>query len=339
MGDTAKKDTKKKAKKKLPLPEDSTMSLGDHLEELRFRLIRALLGLGIGLIVGLVLGRSLIRFLEGPYHDATAKFLFSTGLEFQSDLDKGVIPEELRGEFKDNGTPISEDATVLNKSLLWKGKRWVVSDSRGKYWAKVAKDKLRVYEEVPLMIIAVAAGFVSYVKIALVSGLVLSSPWVFYQIWMFIAAGLYPHERRYVYYAAPFSALLFICGALFFIVVVAPLTVGFLVKFNESVLETRSQFTFQNYITFVSHLMLVFGLAFQTPTAIFFLNRTGLVSLQGLKKSRKFVILAIVIVAAMATPPDVISQITLAVPLYILFELGILLCYLAGRKEASDNSR
>jgi sec-independent protein translocase protein TatC len=79
--------------------------------------------------------------------------------------------------------------------------------------------------------------------------------------------------------------------------------------------------------------MLVFGLAFQTPTAIFFLNRTGLVSLEALNRSRKYILLIIFVVAAMATPPDVISQVTLAVPLYLLFELGILLSYFAGRKK------
>jgi sec-independent protein translocase protein TatC len=329
MGDTS------KTKKRLILPEDATMSLGDHLEELRMRLLRALLGLGIGLFIALFFGRSIVRFLEGPYNDATAKFLFGTKIEFQGDLDKGVISESFRRQFIDNGFPISGDITVTNKSILWKGERWLVTDSRARYWIRKGKDELRVYEQIPLMVIAVAAGFVSYIKIALITGLILSSPWVFYQLWMFVAAGLYPHERQYVYYAVPFSAVLFICGALFFLFVVAPLTVGFLVKFNERILEVRSQFTFQHYITFVSHLMLVFGLAFQTPIAIFFLNKTGLVSIQALSSSRKFVILAVVIVAAMATPPDVISQITLAIPLYLLFELGILLCYFANRKKTS----
>ena len=85
--------------------------------------------------------------------------------------------------------------------------------------------------------------------------------------------------------------------------------------------------------------MLVFGLAFQTPTAIFFLNRTGLVSIAALNKSRKFVVLAIFVVAAMATPPDVISQVTLVVPLYLLFELGILLSYIASRRRKSKEEK
>ena len=80
--------------------------------------------------------------------------------------------------------------------------------------------------------------------------------------------------------------------------------------------------------------MLVFGVAFQTPTAIFFLNRTGLVSIKALSHSRKYVLLVIFVIAAMVTPPDVVSQVTLAIPLYLLFELGILLSYIAARKKA-----
>ena len=332
-------DGKNKKKKKIQDPLDSTMSLGDHLEELRMRMIRALAGLLIGLIIGLVIGRPVIRFMEGPYNDATAKFLFSAEGEFESDLDNGAISEDLHQQFRNNGAALSADVTISNKPVIWKGKRWLITDNKDRYWVKKEKGKLNVYEQIPLQIIAVAAGFISYVKIALVTGLLFSSPWVFYQLWMFVAAGLYPHEKRYVHLAAPFSAALFVAGALFFILVVAPLTVRFLVKFNERILDVRSQFTFQHYISFVSHLMLVFGIGFQTPLAIFFLNRTGLVSLEALRNSRKFVLVGVFVVAAMATPPDVISQVTLAIPLYMLFELGILLSYFAGRKKTSQDNQ
>ena len=326
---------------------DSTMSLGDHLEELRMRMIRALLGLGICAGICLAFGRPIINFLEGPYNDATADFLFSVELGFEADLDKGTMTKGLRQEFKDNGVALSAEVKVKKKGYLSSRRRWIISDAKDRYCArkeivKVKKEgdevkkeeiRLNIYKLMPLQIIKVTAGFISYIKIALISGLLLSSPWVFYQLWMFVAAGLYPHEKRYVNIAAPFSAILFIAGALFFITVVAPLTVGFLVKFNERILDVRSQFTFQDYIAFVSHLMLVFGLAFQTPSAIFFLNRTGMVSIAALNRSRKFIVLAIVIVAAIATPPDWVSQVTLAIPLYILFEFGVLLSYISSRRR------
>jgi sec-independent protein translocase protein TatC len=250
MGDTKKKEDLL----------NSTMSLGDHLEELRMRLLYALGGLALASIICFCFGPKIIAFMEKPYINAMGK-------------------------------------------------------------------------EARLITLAPADGFISYVKISFISGLIFSSPWVFYHLWMFVAAGLYPHEKRYVYLAAPFSAALFVAGALFFLVVVAPLTLGFLVKFNAKMLGVNSSFTFRRYISFVTHLMLVFGLAFQTPNAIFFLNRTGLVSLEALNRSRKYVLLIIFVVAAMATPPDVISQVTLAVPLYLLFELGILLSYFASRKR------
>lgn len=344
MGETNKKDDL----------FDSTMSLGDHLEELRMRMIRALLGLSIGCAVCLVFGRTIIRFMGGPYDDATAKLLFNINLEFQVDLDKGIMTKGLRQEFRDNGVALSPDVKVKQKGYLFSGRRWLVDDGEDNRYsvkkekakvkkedAKVKKEEytLNIYRLKPLQVIAVAAGFISYIKIALIAGLLLSSPWVFYQLWMFVAAGLYPHEKRYVNIAAPFSAVLFVTGALFFLIVVAPLTLKFLVSFNRRILDVNSQFTFQHYIAFVSHLMLVFGLAFQTPTAIFFLNRTGLVSIEALNKSRKFVILAIFVVAAMATPPDVISQVTLAIPLYCLFELGILLSYVAERRKRAQNNQ
>lgn len=248
---------------------DTTMSLGDHLEELRGRLIYTLAGVVVCTIIGVCFGKYIINFIEEPYI------------------------------------------------------RLMGNNAR-------------------LQTLAPADGFVSFVKIALITGLIFSSPWVFYHLWMFVAAGLYPHEKRYVYVAVPFSAALFILGAVFFILIVAPLTMKFLVTFNKEFLGVESRFTFQKYISFVTHLMLVFGLAFQTPTAIFFLNRTGLVSLKVLKRSRKFVILTIVIISAMVTPPDVVSQITLSVPLYLLFELGIILSSISNsrrNKKRTDISR
>jgi len=250
MGDTDKKRE----------PFNSTMSLGDHLEELRFRLILALAGVLVCTIISLAFSRYIITFLQTPY-------------------------------------------------------------------ARVMDDK-------SLQVLALAEGFTSYVKIALIAGLIFSSPWVFYHLWMFISAGLYPNEKRYVHIAVPFSAALFIAGALFFLIIAAPISVNFLVKVNNW-LGLKSNITFKNYISFVTGLMLVFGVAFQTPTAIFFLNRAGLVSLKTLSGSRKYIVLVIVIIAAMATPPDVVSQITLAVPLYLLFELGVLLSYFANRRKTS----
>lgn len=264
MGETQKTQAKAKPakqKKRIPDPQDTTMSLGDHLEELRARLILAILGLTAALILCLFFGKWIIAFIEVPYYQAMG-------------LEK------------------------------------------------------------PLQSIEPADGFISYMKISMIAGVVLSSPWIFYQLWLFIAAGLYPRERRYVYLAVPFSTGLFIAGALLFILVIAPATLKFLVAFNRRILGVDSNFTFKSYVSFVSTMMLVFGLAFQTPIAIFFLNKIGLVSVQSMRKSRKFVVLGSVVVAAIATPGgDFFSLFTLAIPLYLLFEFGIVLCTLSARRK------
>ena len=248
MGDTNKKQDR----------PGSTMSLGDHLEELRSRLILAIAGLVIGTIICFCFGTRIIDFIQRPYNE--------------------LMPEQ------------------------------------------------------PLITLAPSDAFIGYMKISLIAGLSISSPWVFYQIWMFIATGLYPNEKRYVHLAVPFSAVLFVAGALFFIHVVAPISLAFFLKFG-SIIGVTSNWTFQKYVSFVTALMLVFGVGFQTPIAIFFLNKTGLVSLQTMRRSRRYVLLAVFIVAAVATPPDVVSQITLALPLYLLFEFGILISYLANRRK------
>jgi sec-independent protein translocase protein TatC len=325
---------KKKKKKKPESPLDTTMSLGDHLEELRGRLILAITGLLIGTGICLLFGTRIIKFIEKPYSKV-----------FQASDDEPQIEEEtlklINNLFSNTRRKLLADPDTQNiepkteefvQKFCTEALLALFYDPN---YTAIRPSGNQISPERRLQILSPAAGIISYIKIALMAGLILSSPWVFYQIWMFVAAGLYAHEKKYVHTAVPFSATLFVTGALFFLFVVAPLTLGFLVKFNEGVLDARSNFTFADYISFITMLMLVFGAAFQTPVAIFFLNRTGLVSIQALRKSRKFVILIIFIVAAMATPPDVISQVTLAIPLYFLFELGILLSVFAERKRKS----
>ena len=177
-----------------------------------------------------------------------------------------------------------------------------------------------------------AEAFVAYMKISLISGLILTAPWVFYQIWAFVAAGLYPLERRYVYRAVPFSAALFIIGALFFLFIIARYTLVFFLSFGDAV-NIASDWTLQKYVSFVTILMLVFGIAFQTPIAVFILVRTGLVAIQTLRRNRPYVVIGLAILSAVATPtPDPISMVALLLPLYGLYELGIVLSVVAEKK-------
>jgi len=330
-------DKDKKKKRKLQDPLDTTMSLGDHLEELRGRLILAITGLLIGTGICLLFGTRIIKFIERPYDKVyqkrEAKVQKKERLKAKTVIGDLLSDTRRKLAADPNIEGIDPKTEEFVTRFCTEVLSAVFSDPN---YGEINPSGSQTTTSPRLIVLSPAAGFVSYIRIALMAGLILSSPWVFYQIWMFIAAGLYPHERKYVHSAVPFSATLFVIGALFFLFVVAPLTLGFLVKFNEDLLGARSSFTFSDYISFVTMLMLVFGIAFQTPIAIFFLNKTGLVSIEALRKSRKVVILIIFIVAAMATPPDVFSQVTLAIPLYLLFELGILLSILSERKRKAQ---
>jgi sec-independent protein translocase protein TatC len=189
-----------------------------------------------------------------------------------------------------------------------------------------------------LVALAPAEAFMAYMKISLIAGLILTAPWVFYQLWMFVAAGLYPKERQYVYKSVPFSAGLFIIGALFFLFVIARVTMRFFLGFGDMV-GVASTWTLQRYISFVCAMMLVFGLAFQTPIAVFILVRTGLISIKTLRKFRGYVLLGLAFAAAMATPPDVFSMLALLVPLYGLYELGIILSVFAEKKAKQKKAQ
>jgi sec-independent protein translocase protein TatC len=342
------KDEKKKKKPQDLL--DTTMSLGDHLEELRTRLILAILGLLVGTVICLFFGGRIIRFIEGPYLNVTQQYFRSKA--------KARVPKKLKEAQVASVYLLEALAANMRKALETDPNAPDVDPGTVTYVQKIYIETLTQLANDPnyievagnaqysaaepqLIATAPADPFVAYMKITLISGLIISSPWVFYQLWMFVAAGLYEHERKYVRMAVPFSTGLFVIGALFFLFAIAPICLGFFLKFGEMIGVT-SMWTFQKYVSFVTMLMLVFGLAFQTPIAIFVLNRTGLVSIEAVKNSRKYVIVAIFAVAAIATPPDVVSQIALAIPLYALFELGILLSWLAERKkkkqEAADSN-
>ncbi len=228
----------------------------------------------------------------------------------------------------------------LRKRLILALAGGVVGMGAGLYYTSAMIRWLCVpYEEIMraanldprLQTITPTGGFTTYMQIAMWFGLVLASPWIFFQLWKFVSAGLYAREKRYVYLAVPASAILFLCGVMLSVIVITPLTLHFLVTFNRDWLSVVSAFTFQSYMSFMVTMMLAFGLSFETPIMVFFLNKLGFLSRSRITQSRRYVILAVVVIAAVLTPgSDLISLIALAVPLYLLFELGVLLIWLFG---------
>ncbi len=169
--------------------------------------------------------------------------------------------------------------------------------------------------------------FFTYLKISLVSGLLVASPVVFYEMWMFVAPGLYRNEKRLVIPFVSISTVLFVGGSLFAYFIVFPFGFKFFLGFSSEYVKALP--SVKQYFSFSIKLLLAFGLVFELPVVIFFLTKLGLVTPAFLKKHRKYAILLIFIASAILTPPDVITQCMMAVPLLTLYELGIMVARFA----------
>lgn len=164
--------------------------------------------------------------------------------------------------------------------------------------------------------------FLANIKVAFFVGLFLSSPVIIFQIWRFISEGLYKNERKYALIFGPLSFIFFIAGAVFGYVVIIPIGLKILLGFSTDYMTPM--ITVSNYINFVGTLTLVFGVVFELPLAMLYLTKLKFITPRFLITKRRHAIVAIFIVAAALTPPDVISQILLAIPLLVLYEIGIL---------------
>ena len=240
------------------------MTLIDHLEELRNRLIKSALAVVIGMVASLFFAKHLFTLLKSPYVRAMKEL--------------GKDPEKLNF--------ISTKPTET---------------------------------------------FILYMKITLVFGLILAAPWVFYQIWQFISAGLYKKERKITLTAVPFCAGLFITGAMFYLFIVSIPMMKFFIGFNDWI-GTNFMPKLDEHINMVLSMMIIFGLGFQLPVVIIVLGKFGIVKHETLKKYRRHVIVGIFIFAALATSPSPLDQVLLAIPLYLLYEVGVFMVGL-GKKQ------
>jgi len=169
----------------------------------------------------------------------------------------------------------------------------------------------------------VSAPFLVPMKVTLVLALILSLPWVFYQAWAFIAPGLYAHEKRLVLPLVFSSSLLFIAGVAFCYFFVFGRVFHFIANFAPTSIAVMPDI--ENYLDFVISMCLAFGATFEVPVVVVILVRMGFISVEKLKSIRPYVIVGAFVVSAIVTPPDAVSQLALAVPMCLLFELGLLL--------------
>ncbi|YBU68467.1 twin-arginine translocase subunit TatC [Desulfovibrio piger] len=241
-----------------PEPEEKTMGLMDHLNELRWRLVRCFIAAGVGFLLCWTVVEPIFNFITAPLLSA--------------------LPA--------HGTAMY---TTLPEPFF-----------------------VRMF-------------------VAFVTGLFVTSPYIFYQIWAFISPGLYEEEKKGLLPIALLSAIFFIGGGVFCYFIVFPYAFNFFLGFSSEQIQAMPRIT--DYLDFVIKLLLAFGLIFEMPLFSFFLSRMGLITAQMMRKVRRYAVLCIFIVAAILTPPDVVSQLLMAMPMLLLYEISILVAAAFGRKK------
>ena len=351
----------------------STMSFGEHLEELRKCLFRALIGLAVGVAIGLFIGGDVVAFIQKPLEKGLRAYYQQESIRRAKEKVAAVdnvshalteSPAEI--ERLVNEDLLLPDAVYINPVDVWEQLGRLYPDRFPNVPAQARKaapppaadapsadeapkpallgksEMVRMFlwrdlkddNRVRVKTLNAQEAFSIYMKASLVVGAVISSPWVFYQLWTFVAAGLYAHERRYVYVFFPFSLSLFLAGVTMVFSVVFERVLAFLFSFNAW-MSIEPDPRISEWLSFVLIVPLMFGVGFQLPLVMLFLERIGLFTVKTYLSHWRVSILTLAIVAMILTPPDPYSMMLMFGPLTILYFGGILLCRLMPRRKGA----
>jgi sec-independent protein translocase protein TatC len=252
--------------------DPNNMSFLDHVEELRWSLIRSIIGILIGaLIAGVFTDFIFDVIIFGPKRGSFITYEF----------------------FCDFGTYFGIVSDFCNPDFNFKVQSKEMSDE-----------------------------FSTHIWTCILVGFVVAFPWILHQVWRFISPGLKSSEKKYSGGFIIVCSLLFFIGVIFGYFVIAPLSVHFMMTYNLSP-EISTEPSLSSYIGYIRASILASGLLFELPVIIYFLTKIGLATPAGLRKNRKFALVIVLIVAAVITPPDIASQIIVAIPVLILYEVSI----------------
>jgi sec-independent protein translocase protein TatC len=190
-----------------------------------------------------------------------------------------------------------------------------------------------------LIATGVMSPFMTPFMLSMYMAVFVAMPYILYQVWAFVAPGLYRHEKRFAIPLFVSSIVLFYCGMAFAYYAVFPVVFRFLTHTAPQGVEMMTDIN--SYLSFVMHIFLAFGVAFESPVAVVLLVLTGLVSLEKLKHNRGYVLIVVFVIAAAVTPPDSISMTVMAVPMYALYEVGLVFAGIAlkaKRKQAAQEA-
>lgn len=339
-------------------PEDmfheTRMSFGDHIEDLRTHLLRALKGFLIGMVLGLwPCGEFVMKLIVKPLEDQLEAFeVRKLGKDLRIAREKVANSQMTMAPIRAKIT--LEKADILNnmtggfeRIIMDLGAHHVLDkDLRGQepaqefiaiieplaFMDQVLNHTVKVRRK-PINTFDITEAFFIYFKIALFTGLVLSSPWVFFHIWAFVAAGLYPNEKKLVHVYLPFSLFLFLGGVVLCQFAVMPKAIEAMLWFNEW-LDLDATMRLEDWLSFALLMPIVFGLSFQTPLVMVFAHKVGIVTVDMYREKRRIAWFGMAVFAAIITPSmDPFSMMFLWVPMGGLYELGILLCVYQGTEE------
>jgi sec-independent protein translocase protein TatC len=359
----------------VPDPEDffadTRMTFGDHLEELRLHLWRAIAGFGVALVFSFFIGKAAVDFitapvkqqlgefhrrrvektmkelhidaalrqaneptgftkvfflrdqlkaaLEGRSNEELAKFKRPAWAEDEQKNDERSLLEKIIGRTPDK-EKTTDEVPVTEKDLVT---LWAAHGEPLKETGLLQQQQRIISGLDDMSTLNVMEAFMVWFKVCIVCGIVLGSPWIFWQIWMFVASGLYPHEKRLVHVYLPVSLGLFLTGVLICEFLVIPRAIEALLWFNEW-LGLKPDLRLNEWLSFAIWMPLIFGLSFQTPLVMLFAAKLGVVNADTFRHTRRYAWFAMAVFAAIITPtPDALTMLFLWVPMSLLFELGI----------------
>jgi Tat protein translocase TatC len=252
-----------------------------------------------------------------------------------NDMPHPYTAKEYEDEKKRLGVEQVPNARIIDDADLLKLKARI--EQPVEYYADQAK-VIREYGRRPaLATLSVTEAFMVYFKMSMFLGIIIGSPWIFYQIWSFVAAGLYPSEKRYVHKYLPLSVGLFVGGAAFCEFLVIPVAVRALLSFNEW-MNLEPDLRLNEWLHFAILFPLVFGLAFQTPLVMYILYKVGLVEVETFANNRRIAFFGLAVLSMLLTiAPDAFSMLAMMIPLWCLYEFGILMCRMAPRPKFEED--
>ncbi|WP_207642848.1 twin-arginine translocase subunit TatC [Clostridium polynesiense] len=237
---------------------------------------------------------------------------------------------------KDKNTLVGHLAELRKRLIICAAALIVLSSVSYMYIKPVVMEILKPAGKYEFIYLTPSELFLSYIKLSLIAGTTLAAPIIFLEIWIFIKPALKKEEKRYIFLSLMGGSLLFLIGVTFAYKVVIPFTLEFFSNMNID--EVKPMISFQSYIGFITTLILCFGIVFELPILMILLTQFGILKVRFLKKNRKYIILIVFIIAAIITPPDIISQVLIAGPMLLLFEFGVVLSKIIEKKKNRGNT-